>query len=113
MFGIDLNTDTVEFFDDAAYGKRSEISQLYVLLMAQPFSEVRDKGVAIDVFDGSIGFMSLVVFTSAGCFSEEDPVSGAVTGSFKAFCIDKGFQPVNGVMIESLPIRREGFSACG
>lgn len=81
--------------------------------MAQPRFEVSGKRVAINVFDGAVGFMGLVIFASASGFSEIDPIAGTVAGSFKALSVHKGLQPIDWVMIESLPITREELSAFG
>jgi len=74
--------------------------------MAQPRSEISDKRVAIDVFDGTIGSSRLVEFPSACGVAKEDPIGSTIAGAFESFGIDEGFQKIDGVMIEPLPVRR-------
>jgi hypothetical protein len=74
--------------------------------MAQPRCEILDKRVAIDIFDGTIGSSRLIEFPSACGLAKEDPVGSTIAGAFEIPGIDEGFQKIDGMMIEPLPVRR-------
>lgn len=84
----------------------SMIASASALSMTQPFAEITDKRETVHGLYGSKLFLSLVVFSSTGCVSQEDPVGGFITGTFEFFGINKGLQPENRVIVTSLPVRR-------
>jgi hypothetical protein len=70
-----------------------------------------DKRVAIDILNGAVWYSSLIEFSSAGGLAEENPVGGLVACPLEPVTVNKGFNPVDGMMIEGLPILGKLLSA--
>lgn len=66
--------------------------------------EVFDKREAVHGLDGGELFLSFVVFATSGSVTEENPVGGFVAGPPESLGIDKGLQPVDGMIVARLPI---------
>ena len=78
--------------------------------MLQKLTKVSPQGVSPHGLNGSIGFFGLVIFTSAGSFTQVDPISSLVTGAIKTFGINKGFKKIDRMVINPLPIFGKKFS---
>ena len=83
------------------------------LSIAEPFPELSDKRVAIDILDGAVWFSSLIEFSSAGGLSEENPVGGLIARPLEPLAINKGFNPMDRMRIERLPVFGKPFQALG
>ena len=72
--------------------------------MAKFLPEIANKGIAVHGFDRFILLFSLVILASARGVTEKDPVGRLVAGTSKSLGVHKGFQPVNRMVIEVLPV---------
>jgi hypothetical protein len=77
--------------------------------MAKPWEVIATQGIAVHGLDGGEFITGFVVFTEARDGPEVNPVGGPVTGADETFGIDEGFQPVDGVVVDPLPIGGGGF----
>lgn len=70
----------------------------------QPFFEAPAERIAPDGFERAVGSVGLVILaTSSGC-AQIDPIGSLIAGTSKEARVDEGFEPVNGVGIESGPV---------
>jgi hypothetical protein len=72
--------------------------------MAQSLSEVTDKVIAVHGLDRGKLFVSFIVLAPACGVTEKDPVGGAIACSAEPFGINEGFYPVDGVVVNLLPV---------
>lgn len=61
--------------------------------------EVWDKRIKIDVLDGCTNGIVSVVSSPSFCLPDELPIGSLVTGTLKAFPLDKGFEQINGMSV--------------
>ena len=104
MLGIDLNMDTVEFFDDAPDAEGSEISQATIprsgviryplesLSLPEFLPKIFSQRIEVDIFDAAMGEMLMSSFGNAFGLPDRDPVSGFVAGAFEAVFPHKGLK---------------------
>jgi hypothetical protein len=58
------------------------------------------KWITKNGLNGTVLFVSLIVFPTAGGFAQIDPVSSLVTGTIELFGIHKGLYKIDGVLIK-------------
>ena len=66
--------------------------------------EIPGEGIAHHSFERTVCFACLVVFAPACGQSEIEPVGREITGSFEAPLINKGFQVIDGMLVDALPV---------
>src|SRR5216683_2066202 len=78
-----------------------------ILAVAEPLAKARRQRIAEDLFDRVRRPLAGRVVTAPGRATQDDPIGGAITRAPEALGIDEGFEEVNGVPVDLLPVLRQ------